>query len=233
MKLITILLADDHAMVREGFRRLLESEPDLDIVGEAKTGRAAVNLATKLQPAVIVMDIAMPELNGLEATRQIHTLLPNTKILILSAYGDDAYIEQAIESGASGFLLKQSSANSLSHAIREAHKGNVVFSPAIVKRFLAQKPDPLGKLLKKKLAHLTSREIEVLQLIAEGSANKQTAAELHISIKTVEKHRDNLMQKLDIHDTAGLTRYAISAGIIESSVQLTILRNRRAKNPSS
>lgn len=233
MKPITILLADDHMMVREGFRKLLGSESDLDVVGGAKTGREAVSLAMKLRPEVIVMDIAMPELSGLEATRQICKALPDTRILILSAHGDDAYIEQAVESGASGFLLKHSSANALSDAIREVKKGNVVFSPAIVKRFLAQKSDPRGGRLKKKFEHLTSREIEVLQLIAEGMANKQTAVELHISIKTVEKHRDNLMQKLNIHDTAGLTRYAISAGIIESSVQLTILRNRRAANSQS
>jgi len=222
MKLVTVLLADDHMIVREGFRRLLDGEAGTAVIGEAQNGRLAVEMAKKLLPAVVVMDIAMPLLNGLEATRQILKILPDTKILILSAHCDDAYVEEAIDCGASGFLFKQSSANTLSDAIREILKGGVFFSPAILKRFRDRKSARPGA-LKKRLERLTSRETEVLQLIAEGKANKETAAELGIGIKTVEKHRDHLMQKLDIHDTAGLTRYAIGAGIIESSVQLTIV----------
>jgi DNA-binding NarL/FixJ family response regulator len=174
---------------------------------------------------VVLMDIAMPLLNGLEATRQVLKALPATKVLILSAHSDDAYVTNATESGAVGFLLKQTSAHDVCRAIREVHKGNTFFSPSISKRLdhrNQKSPDRTG-LLKKKVAQLTSREMEVLQLIAEGKANKQTASELGIGIKTVEKHREHLMEKLDIHDTAGLTRYAISAGIIESSVQLTIV----------
>ena len=223
MKRIAVLLVDDHMIVREGFRKLLDVEADLIVVGEAQTGRQAVEMARKLRPQVVVMDIAMPLLNGLEATRQIRRAVPDTKVLILSAHSDDAYVENAIESGVSGYLLKQSSANMLSRAIREIQNGNTFFSPAIAKRFLDQKPTGRPGLLRKKLARLTSREMEVLQLIAEGKANKQTAAELGIGIKTVEKHRAHLMEKLNIHDTASLTRYAISAGIIESSVQLTIV----------
>ena len=225
MKRITILLADDHMAVREGFRMILEPDADLEIVGEAQTGRYAVALAKKLRPAVVLMDIAMPELNGLEATRQILTVLPNTRIIILTAHNDDAYFKNAMESGAVGFLLKQSSAHDLCRAIREVNKGHVFFGPFISKLHLEGERKSLDRAGRSKPRNsgLTSREIEVLQLIAEGKANKQTAAELGIGMKTVEKHRGHLMQKLGIHDTAGLTRYAISEGIIESSVQLTHL----------
>jgi DNA-binding NarL/FixJ family response regulator len=223
MKRITVLLADDHMIVREGFRKLLEIEADLVVVGEARTGRQTVEMARKLLPEVVVMDISMPLLNGLEATRQIRKTVPTSKVIILSAHIDDAYVEQAIASGASGFLFKQASATTLSRAIREIQKGNTFFSPSIVKRFCEQQSLDRAGLLKKKLPRLSSRELEVLQLIAEGKANKEAAAELGISIKTVEKHRQNLMGKLSIHDTAGLTRYAIGAGIIKSGVQLTIV----------
>jgi DNA-binding NarL/FixJ family response regulator len=158
MKKITVLLAEDHTIVREGFRKMLELEDDLEVIGEAQNGRQAVTMVRKLRPDVVLMDIAMPMLNGLEATRQILKAVPAAKVLMLSAHSDDAYVKNADESGA-----------------------------------------------------------------MEGKANKETAAELGIGMKTVEKHREHLMQKLDIHDTAGLTRYAISTGIIESSVHLTII----------
>jgi DNA-binding NarL/FixJ family response regulator len=222
MKRITILLAEDHTIVREGFRKLLAAEADLKVVGEAQTGRQAVALAKKLRPAVVVMDIAMPLLNGLAATRQIRKAIPGTKVLILSAHSDDAYVEQAVAFGAVGFLLKQTSSHDLSRAIREVQNGNTFFSPAIAKRLHDQRSPASSNPLRKRVARLSSRELEVLQLIAEGEPNKQVAAELGISIKTIEKHRQSLMRKLNIHDIAGLTRYAIGAGIIESSVQLTI-----------
>jgi len=222
MKKIVVLLAEDHMVVREGFRKMLELETDIEVVGEAQDGRHAVSLAAKLRPAVVLMDIAMPQLNGLEATRQLLKILPATKVLMLSAHTDDAYVQNATESGAAGFLLKQTSAHDLCRAIREVQAGKTFFSPAISKHLAHQKSLDRNGLPRSKAPELTSREMEVLQLIAEGKANKQTAAELGIGIKTVEKHREHLMQKLDIHDTAGLTRYAISAGIIESSVQVTI-----------
>lgn len=225
MKHITILLAEDHMIVREGFRTMLEIEDDLEVVGEAEDGRRVVALAKKLRPAVVLMDIAMPRLNGLEATRQILKALPATKVLILSAHSDDAYIKDAIDSGAVGFLLKQASSHVVCEAIREVHKGNSFFSPSVAKRLQrleGKSPDRAG-ISRPRNARLSSREAEVLQLIAEGKANKETAMELGISIKTVEKHREHLMEKLNIHDTAGLTRYAIGAGIIESSVQVTIV----------
>jgi len=220
------LLAEDHAIVREGLRALLESESDIEVVGEAETGRQAVQLAKELLPAVVVMDIAMPLLNGFEATRQILETVPATKVVMLSAHGDDEYVDRAIGLGAAGYLIKQNPFLVLAKAIREAHKGNKFFSPSISRRLRDREQNsPRGAAGRRKKGHarLTSREVEVLQLIAEGKANKQTAAELGISIKTVEKHRQHLMSKLDIHDTAGLTRYAIAAGIIESGVRLTII----------
>ena len=225
MKRITVLLAEDHMIVREGLRTLLETEGDIQVVGEAETGRQAVELTKKLRPAVVVMDIAMPLLNGLEATQQILKAVPRAKVLILSAHSDDAYVEQVTALGAAGYLLKQTSAHVLSKAVREVQKGNTFFSPSISRRlhdYYGQSSNP-GERVRKQGTRLSSREAEVLQLIAEGQANKQVAVELGISVKTVEKHRQRVMEKLNIHDTAGLTRYAIAAGIIESSVQLTIV----------
>jgi len=225
MKKVTILLADDHTVVREGLRQMLEQETEFEVIGEVADGRQTIALAMKLRPDVVLMDIAMPRLNGFEATRQVLKALPTAKVLMLSAHNDDAYVKNAIDSGAVGFLLKQSSARDVCRAIQEVQKGKTFFSPSIAKHFNRLNPllpGPAGT-INPNLSHLTSREMEVLQLIAEGKANKETAAELGIGIKTVEKHREHLMDKLDIHDTAGLTRYAISAGIIESSVQLTIV----------
>jgi DNA-binding NarL/FixJ family response regulator len=225
MKRITVLLAEDHTIVREGFRKMLELEDDIEVVGEAQDGRQAVALAKKLRPTVVLMDIAMPLLNGLEATRQVLKAVPATKVLILSAHSDDAYVKNATESGAAGFLLKQTSSHMVCEAIREVQNGKMFFSPTVARRLHqldGKSADRAGR-PQSRIARLSSREMEVLQLIAEGKANKETAAELGISIKTVEKHREKVMSKLNIHDTAGLTRYAISAGIIESSVQLTIV----------
>ncbi len=223
MKLITVLLAEDHQIVREGFRSLLKHEDDIEVVGEAETGRQAVQLTRKLRPAVVVMDIAMPLLNGLEATRQIRRDFPETKVLILSAHSDDAYVEQVAVLGAAGFLLKQTSSHVLATAIREVQKGHTFFSPVVSKRVKNRSQNAAARGSSTKGGNsLSSREVEVLQLIAEGKPNKQIAAELGVSFKTVDKHRQHLMSKLDIHDTAGLTRYAIAEGIIESSVRVTV-----------
>jgi DNA-binding NarL/FixJ family response regulator len=224
-KKITVLMVEDHQIVREGFRCLIKGERDMELVGEAETGRQAVLLAKKFRPAVIVMDIAMPQLNGLEAARQIMQALPTTRLIMLSAHSDDAYIEQATAAGAVGYLIKQTSSADLCTAIRAVHAGKTFFSPSVTKQLKHQyekSAQPAG-LSKKRSARLSAREMEVLQLIAEGKANKETASELGISIKTVEKHRQHVMDKLNIHDTAGLTRYAVAAGVIESSVQLTIV----------
>jgi two-component system, NarL family, nitrate/nitrite response regulator NarL len=225
MKRITVLLAEDHAIVREGLRSLLELGGDLEVVGEAATGRQAVDLARKLRPTVVVMDIAMPVLNGFEATRQILHAAPETKVLVLSAHSDDEYVEHMAAVGASGYVVKQNSGQVLVHAVKEVAGGRPYFSPSIVKRVrdLERKAGGSRAGAAKPQRPLTAREAEVLQLVAEGAANKQVAAELGISIKTVEKHRQQLMDKLDIHDTAGLTRYAIAAGVIENIVQPTVV----------
>ena len=228
MEKIRVLLVDDHTVVRQGLRVLLEAEADIAVIGEAETGRQAVQLATKLIPDVVVMDIAMPMLNGLEATRQIIKALPNAKVLVLSSYSDDEYVHQLTEAGAAGYLLKQTAAGDLIKAVREARKGNAFFSPAISKRLLEHYREAFlrGIPVRKRTDLLTSRESEVLQLIAEGKANKQIASDLSISIKTVEKHRQQVMNKLNIHDVAGLTRYAISKGIIESNAGLPLSTGR-------
>lgn len=214
-----MLLADDHTVVRQGLRALLMAEPDIEIVGEAENGRQAIQMTKQNAPAVVVMDIAMPVLNGIESTRQITRCVPGCRVLILSSYADDEYVRQATEAGAVGYLVKQTAASELLKAIREVSRGNVFFSPSIAKKLRTQhrEIDSRGHTAKWRADHLTTREAEVLQLIAEGRANKQIAAELGISIKTVEKHRQQVMNKLGIHDVAGLTRHAIAKGIIEGA----------------
>jgi DNA-binding NarL/FixJ family response regulator len=222
MQKIKVILADDHTVVRQGLRVLLQAEEDIEIVGEAENGRQAVLMVKKFLPDVVVMDIAMPVLNGLEATRQITRTVPATKVLILSSYSDDEYVQQLTEAGAAGYLVKQTAANDLLKAIREAHRGNAYFSPSIAKRLRDQCRDAFtgDQTARRRPDYLTTREAEVLQLIAEGRANKQIAADLCISIKTVEKHRQQVMNKLGIHDVAGLTRHAIAKGIIETGAGL-------------
>jgi len=210
---ISVLLVDDHTIIRQGMQVLLDVEADLVVVGQAQNGRQAVEMALRLRPDVVVMDIAMPLLNGIEATRQILDCLPATRVVMLSAHSDDEYVERVAELGATGYVLKQSSLDDLAQAIRVIHAGGTYASPSISRRLLpvaGRQPRALSA-----RTTLTSREAEVLQLVAEGKANKQSAALLRISIKTVEKHRQRLMSKLDIHDVAGLTRYAIAIGSIE------------------
>ena len=220
MKPFTILLADDHTVLREGLRAFLETVEDIEVAGEATTGREAVTLAKALRPDVVLMDVAMPKLNGCEATRQILLDNPAAKVLVLSASSDDAYVARLVAAGAMGFLDKQSSGQVLLRAIREVGAGKTSFSPSITRRLLqiGRKAREQGLSSGTLQPALTSREEEVLQLVAEGAPNKQIAAELGISIKTVDKHRQQLMNKLGIHDIAGLTRYAISSGIVERPV---------------
>src|SRR6266850_6358569 len=178
MKTITVLLAEDHHIVREGFRSLLKHERDIEVVGEAANGRQAVQLTKQLRPAVVVMDIAMPLLNGLEAARQIRKQFPDTRVLFLSAHSDDAYVEEVAVLGATGFLLKQTSSENLATAIREVQKGNGFYSHAIARRVRdrSRRSAARGESSKNKHNRLSSREVEVLQLIAEGKPNKQVAA---------------------------------------------------------
>jgi len=219
MKKITILLADDHTVLREGLRLLLEKEEDIQVVGEASDGHQSVREAKRLKPDVVLQDLAMPLLNGLEAARQIAKEVPTTKVLILSAYSDDAHIEHAVEAGAAGYLMKETVGDDLLRAIREVAKGNAFFSPAVAKRLLKQWQEQFlnGTAGKTKPTLLTSRQTEILQLIAEGYATKQIAGLLSLSIKTVEKHRQDLMNMLNIHNIASLTRYAVSSGVVESN----------------
>jgi len=219
MKTITVVLCDDHTVVREGLRLLLEKEPDIQVVGEAANGRRAVGEAKRLKPDVVVLDIAMPLLNGLEAARQIAREVPSTRVFILSAYSDDAYIEHAIEAGAAGYLMKETVGNDLLRAIREIAGGNAYFSPPVARRLLKQCQEKFlnGAPVKTKSATLTSRQTEILQLIAEGYATKQIAGLLSLSTKTVEKHRQDLMNTLNVHNIASLTRYAVSSGVVESN----------------
>ncbi len=217
MERITVLLAEDLALVREALCAVLADQDDIEVVGEAENGRQAVRLTRMLSPDVVVIDISMPLLNGLEATRQIRRTDPSTKVLILSAHNDKAYVEQAAMQGAVGYVLKQAATEVLCRSIRDVHEGFTAFGSGLsLGRQNRFTETPAEALTSPRMAtELTSREVEVLQLVAEGKANKQVAAELGISIKTVEKHRDGLMKKLDIHETAGLTRYAVAAGIIE------------------
>ncbi len=214
---ITVVLADDHTIVRQGLRKLLEAEGDIEVVGEAETGREAVKLANKLKPHVVVMDIAMPLLNGLEATRQITKETPRTHVLMLSGYDDDEYVEKLTGAGAVGYLLKQTAAKDLVNGIREVSRGNAFFTPSISRRLLDHLRNASGTTRpRQKGVHLTMREMEVLQLVAEGFSNKEISSELNLSAKTIEKHRQSVMDKLDIHQVAGLTRYAIAKGIIDT-----------------
>jgi DNA-binding NarL/FixJ family response regulator len=215
MDKVRILLADDHTILRDGIRSLLEDEPDMTVIGEAEDGRTAVKLACQLKPDVVLMDIAMPLLNGLEATRQIKHDCPQVKVLILTMHENEEYIRQVLASGAMGYILKDAAARELLDAIHAVQQGETVLSPAITRLVienylrwgdLQKDNDPNG---------LSPREREVLQLIAEGYSSKQIAEILCISIKTVQAHRMNLMSKLDLHDRADLIKYAIQRKIID------------------
>jgi len=211
MKKISVLLVDDHTVIRQGMRALLACEADLEIVAEAENGRQAIQIAQKKQPDVVVMDLAMPYMNGAEATRQVLKSCPATKVLVVTSYANDECISELLKAGAAGYLVKQTAAAELARAIREVRRGNSFFSPAIAKLIRESNRSALNGEMSR---DLTAREAQVLQLIADGFSNKAIATELEISIKTVEKHRQQVMNKLDIHETAGLTRYAISKGLV-------------------
>lgn len=209
----TILLADDHRVVREGLRTLLSQEADLSVVGEASDGRQVVELARSLKPDVIIMDIAMPELNGIEAARLIVTDNPRTRIVALSMYADRRFVTQILRAGALGYVLKEAAFEELAHAIRTVAGGKPYLSASVagfvVEEFVQQSsPVPA-----KSLDLLTNREREVLKLLAEGKRARDIASELKIGVKTAEAHRQNLMNKLEMHTIAELTRFAIREGL--------------------
>ena len=215
MEKIRILLADDHTILRNGIRSLLEDEHDMEVVGEAEDGRAAVSLACQLQPDVVIMDIAMPLLNGLEATRQIKREAPQVKVLILTMHDNEEYIRQVLGAGAMGYILKDAAARELISAIRSVQRGEAILSPAVTRLVIEDYLRWGGPRPQEDNDSLSPREREVLQLIAEGYTNKQMAEILSLSIKTVQAHRTNLMQKLGLHDRGELIKYAIQKKIIE------------------
>jgi DNA-binding NarL/FixJ family response regulator len=215
MNKIRVLLADDHTILRDGIRALLDDQADMEVIGEAEDGYATVKMTAQLQPDVVVMDIAMPLLNGLEATRQIQRDHPQVKVLILTMHDNEEYIRQVLAAGALGYVLKDAAARDLLGAIRAVYQGEPVLSPAITRLVIEdylrwgdiRPPDSSNG--------LTSREREVLQLIAEGYTNKEIAEILCLSVKTVQSHRTNLMGKLDLHDRGELIKYAIQKKIID------------------
>lgn len=215
MKKIRVLLADDHGVVRKGLRFLLESEGDIEVVGESSDGRQAVQDAETLRPDVIVMDIAMPRLNGIEATSQIVKRSPDSSVIVLSMYSDEEYLVRALTAGAKGYLLKDSAESDLVAAVRSVSGGRPFFSPSIASTLLE---DYVRQLQQRGLSDsydlLSDREKEVLQLLAEGKTNKEVATVLNLSTHTVETHRTHLMQKLNLHNTAEIVLYAVRKKII-------------------
>lgn len=212
---IRILLADDHGIVRRGLHYMLERAPGMEVAGEAADGREAVKMAESLNPDVVVMDIAMPNLNGIEATAQIVKRNPKIGVIILSMHSDETYIARALSSGAKGFLLKDSAEADLIRAIHAVSEGRPFFSSAITQTLLE---DYMRRLQQQNLQDsydlLTDREKEILQLLAEGKSNKEVAALLELSLYTVETHRSNMMQKLNLHNTAEIVLYAVRKKII-------------------
>ena len=209
--MIRILLADDHALVRQGFRMILSAQPDMEIVGEAGDGREAVTLAEKLKPDVVLMDVTMPDLNGIEATRRVAASVPRARVLALSMHKDAVYVREILRAGARGYLLKDSVDSDLLAAVRAVAKGEGYLSPsvsdAVLTDYRRHVSDPLDL--------LTSREREVLQMIAEGKTNKEIASSLNLSVYTVEAHRGRLMEKLNLHSTGELVRFALRNGLID------------------
>jgi two-component system, NarL family, response regulator NreC len=212
---LRVLIADDHGVVRQGLRALLEKSPRVSVIGEAADGRDAVRLASELNPDIIVMDIAMPLLNGIDATTQITARFPDVKVIILSMYSDESYVLRALSAGAKGYLLKDSAETDILPAVQAVAQGRPFFSPSITRTLLEEYLESKKKSkLEDSYDLLTDREKEVLQLIAEGKTNKEIATILELSPHTVETHRQNLMQKLDLHNTAEIVLYAVRKNIV-------------------
>jgi two-component system response regulator NreC len=208
---IRILLADDHAVVRQGFKMILAAQADMEIVGEAGNGREALDLAGQLQPDLVVMDVAMPELNGIEATRRLADLSPRTRVLALSMHKDSVYVREILRAGARGYLLKDAISSDLLAAVRAVARGEGYLSPgvsdAVLNDYRRHVTDPIDL--------LSSREREVLQMIAEGKTNKEIATVLNLSVYTVDAHRGRIMEKLNLHSVNELVRFAVRSGLID------------------
>jgi DNA-binding NarL/FixJ family response regulator len=207
-----ILLADDHEIIRNGLRSLIEKESGLEVIGEAENGRMAIHLARDLKPDVVVMDIGMPDLNGIEATRQITTEVPGVKVLALSMHTDRRFVTGMLKAGASGYMLKDGAFEELIHAIRLVASNRIYISPGISSVLVDDLRHPSQDKVPS-LPALTAKEREVLQLVAEGKGTKEIASQLNVSVKTVETHRQHIMEKLDIHSIAELTKYAVREGL--------------------
>ncbi len=207
---IRILLADDHAVVRRGFRMILDSQPGMEVVAEARNGREAIELAQSVQPDVVVMDVSMPEINGIEGTRQITELCPRIRVLALSMHRDSVYVREILRAGARGYLVKDADDDALIGAVRAVARGEGYLSPSVADAVL----DDYRKHVSNPIDLLTSREREVLQLIAEGKTNKEIATILTLSVYTVESHRGRIMEKLNLHSGADVVRFAIRSGLI-------------------
>ncbi len=217
MSKIRVLLADDHTIVRQGLRALLDTHEDIEIVGEAENGRQAFEKTEQISPDIVVLDITMPYLNGIEATRKIKKMNPEIKVIVLTVHDSEEYVHQILQAGASGYLLKESAVSDLVSAINAVNKGDVFLSPTISKVVVKDYIKHTGGETRAfdSLDVLTSREREVLQLIAEGHTNREVARLLKLSVKTIDVHRARIKEKLNISDTAGLIKYSIRKGLIK------------------
>lgn len=217
MEKLRIILAEDHETVREGLKMIVNAQPDMEVIGEAGNGSAAIKLARELAPDIVVMDISMPELNGLKATKKLKQLCPNIKILTLTRHTDDAYLQQLIQAGSSGYVLKQSSPTELIRAIYTISEGKNYLDPALTNKVMGGYASRAASMRGEKKSDLTDRESEVLRMIAWGYSNKEIAAQMQISVKTVEAHKSNAMQKLDMHSRIDIVRYAILQGWLQDN----------------
>jgi two-component system, NarL family, response regulator NreC len=217
MEKLRVILAEDHETVREGLKMIVNSQPDMEVVAEASNGSAAVKLARELLPDIIVMDISMPELNGLKATRKLKQICPEIKILTLTRHTDDAYLQQLISAGSSGYVLKQSAPTELIRAIHAICKGGSYLDPALTNKVMGGYASRSASLRGERKAALTDRESEVLRLIAWGYSNKEIAHRMDISVKTVEAHKANATRKLDIQSRIDIVRYAILQGWLQDN----------------
>ncbi|HEX8369409.1 MAG TPA: response regulator transcription factor [Pyrinomonadaceae bacterium] len=217
MEKLRIILAEDHETVREGLKLIVNAQSDMEVIAEANNGSAAIKLARELSPDIVVMDISMPELNGLKATKKLKQVCPNVKVLTLTRHTDDAYLQQLIQAGASGYVLKQSAPSELIRAIHAISEGKSYLDPALANKVMGGYASRAASLRGEKTSSVTDRETEVLRLIAWGYSNKEIAARMDISIKTVEAHKANAMQKMDMRSRIDIVRYAILQGWLQDN----------------
>jgi DNA-binding NarL/FixJ family response regulator len=214
MARIRVLIADDHALMREGIRALLRGSDDVEVVGEASDGREAIDRCQRLRPDVVLMDVAMPGLGGLEATLELRRLMPEVRVLVLTQYDDREYVARFLKAGVAGYVLKKAAGSELVAAIRSAHRGGLVLDPEIARDAVDLSRPPAESAAEDPYDTLTEREKQVLKLVAEGSSSKDVAQVLGISVKTAMTHRENLMEKLGLHNRTELIRFAVRRGVI-------------------